>query len=117
MLSEPRSSLLLSTPCCQPRIESDPLNLSIMLTVGRAILFPGVLRRLYVARDDDPAGQGASAILTDRARAAGIETIVLSPALEDFNEDLRVRGEDGLRATLRTQLAPQDLARFMALAA
>jgi hypothetical protein len=38
-----------------------------------AILFPATLRRLYVARDRDPAGDTAMATLTERARTAGIE--------------------------------------------
>ena len=78
-----------------------------------AILFPPTLRRLYVARDDDPAGDAAMATLIERARAAGIEALTLSPTLGDFNEDLRHLGIDDLRAALRTQLAPEDLARFM----
>jgi hypothetical protein len=79
-----------------------------------AILFPLTLRRLYVARDADPAGDAAMAALTTRAAAAGIEALTLSPLLDDFNEDLRHLGIDELRAALRTQLAPQDVARFMA---
>ena len=82
-----------------------------------ACQFPNSLRRLYIARDDDPAGDGAMATLIDRANAAGIEAIVLSPALGDFNEDLRLLGLDHLRAALRVQIAPQDIARFMELAA
>ena len=82
-----------------------------------AILFPQTLRRLYIARDDDPAGDGAMAALIDRAQAVGIEAITLSPRLGDFNEDLRAFGADVLRAELRTQIAPQDVARFMDLAA
>ncbi|WP_293681564.1 toprim domain-containing protein [uncultured Phenylobacterium sp.] len=82
-----------------------------------AILFPDTLRRLYIARDDDPAGDGAMGTLIERAQATGIEAIVLSPSLEDFNEDLRILGQDSLRAALRVQIAPQDVARFMALAA
>ena len=54
-----------------------------------AILFPATLRRLYVARDHDPAGDLAVATLTERAQSAGIEALTLSPALGDFNEDLR----------------------------
>ena len=46
---------------------------------------------------------------------AGIEAIALSPQLGDFNEDLRALGVDALRAALRIQLAPQDVARFMEL--
>ncbi len=82
-----------------------------------AILFPETLRRLYVVRDNDPAGDSARDSLVERANVVGIEVIVLSPILEDFNEDLRHLGLDTLRANLRGQLAPQDVARFMALAA
>ena len=79
-----------------------------------AILFPETLRRLYIVRDDDPAGDGARNTLIERADAVGIEAIVLSPRLGDFNEDLRLTGIDALRAGARVQLAPQDVARFMA---
>jgi hypothetical protein len=82
-----------------------------------AILFPGTLRRLYIVRDNDPAGDGARDTLIERANGAGIEAIVLSPELGDFNEDLLTRGIDALRTEARSQVAPQDVARFMALAA
>jgi hypothetical protein len=78
-----------------------------------ALLFPPTLRRLYVARDDDRAGGLAMATLTARARTAEIEALKLSPTLGDFNEDLRRLGIDCLRATLRVQLAPEDVPRFM----
>ena len=82
-----------------------------------AILFPATLRRLYIARDNDPAGDGAMATLIERASAVGIETVVLTPRLGDFNEDLRLLGRDTLAAWLRKQIIPQDVARFMSLAA
>ncbi|RWC97938.1 MAG: DNA primase [Mesorhizobium sp.] len=82
-----------------------------------AILFPDTLRRLYIARDNDPAGDGAVATLIERTNAAGIEAMVLVPQLGDFNEDLRLLGADALRAMLRVQLAPQDVERFMTSAA
>ena len=78
-----------------------------------AILFSGTLRRLYIAHDDDPAGDRAVAALVGRAQAAGIEAIILSPQLGDFNEDLRTFGVDAMRAALRVQIAPADVARFM----
>ena len=53
----------------------------------------------------------------DRANEAGIEAIALSPRQGDFNEDLRTLGIDELRAALRVQIAPEDVARFMELAA
>ncbi|HDZ71763.1 MAG TPA: DNA primase [Aurantimonas coralicida] len=82
-----------------------------------AILFPATLRRLYIARDDDPAGNHAMAGLVERAQAVGIEAITLSPRLGDFNEDLRTLGIDALRAAVRVQIAPEDVARFMQIAA
>ncbi|WP_349365535.1 MAG: toprim domain-containing protein [Nitratireductor rhodophyticola] len=82
-----------------------------------AILFPPELRRLYIVRDNDPAGDGARDSLIDRASAAGIEAIVLSPAMGDLNEDLRHLGLDALRAGLRPHLSPEDVARFMSRAA
>ena len=82
-----------------------------------AILFPATLRRLYVARDDDPAGHNAVANLIDRANKAGIEAITLSPRRGDFNEDIRALGIDTLRADMRVQIVPEDVARFMDLAA
>lgn len=82
-----------------------------------AILFPDTLRRLYIVHDNDPAGDGARDILIERANAAGIEVIVISPELSDFNEDLRTLGLGALRMEARLQVAPQDVARFMALAA
>jgi hypothetical protein len=76
-----------------------------------AILFPRALRRLYIARDRDPAGDFAVATLTERAQAAGIEAFALTPALGDFNEDLRELGVEELRAASRVQLAPEDVPR------
>ena len=73
-----------------------------------AILFPGTLRRLYIVRDADAAGDMALAALTERAEAAGIEALALSPRMGDFNEDLRAFGLGALQAALRIQLAPQD---------
>jgi DNA primase len=78
-----------------------------------AMLLPLTLRRLYIARDADAAGDAAVTTVIQRAEAIGIEAIALSPRLGDFNEDLRTFGIDELRATLRIQLAPQDVIRFM----
>ncbi len=79
-----------------------------------AIAFPTTLRRLYIVRDDDPAGDGAMTTLIERAETVGIEAIALSPRLGDFNEDMRTLGSDALRTALRVQIAPDDVARFMA---
>ena len=53
------------------------------------------------------------ATLAERAQSAGIEALTLTPALSDFNEDLRELGVDELRAALRIQLAPEDVPRFL----
>lgn len=78
-----------------------------------AILFPAELQRLYVARDDDPAGTGALATLTERATAAGIEIVPLEPRLDDFNSDLRAFGRERLAANLRAQLRAEDARLYL----
>ena len=77
-----------------------------------ALLLPPTLRRLYVARDADRAGDAAMASLCNRAEAAGIEPFVLSPCFDDFNEDLRRLGIEWLRASVRRQLVSQDVVRL-----
>jgi Toprim domain len=80
-------------------------------------LLSSSLRRLYIARDADAAGDMVQATLLNRAQAAGIEAIPLSPRLGDFNEDLHIFGLDALRAALRLQLVPEDVSRFLLLSA
>jgi Toprim domain len=105
---------MLSLRCVMPTM---PMVAALSAAHLAAIQLPATLRRLYIARDDDPAGDGAMASLIDRATEAGLEAIALSPRLGDFNEDLRTLGIDALRAALRVQIAPEDVARFMELAA
>jgi hypothetical protein len=54
--------------------------------------------------------------LTERAEAAGIEALALSPRMGDINEDLRAFGLSALRAVLRIQLTSQDAVRLMLFA-
>ena len=75
---------------------------------------PSTLRRLYVAQDNDPAGQRAAQQLSRRAQATRIEALTLTPRLKDFNDDLRHLGVDALRSALPEQLAPEDVDRFLA---
>ena len=100
---------MLSLRCVMP-------NMSMVAALSAAhlgaFLFPA-LRRLHIVRDDDRAGDGAVAGLFDRAQSAGIEAMVMSPQCEDFNEDLRNFDINALRAALRIQLAPEDVARFL----
>ncbi|AMG75578.1 DUF7146 domain-containing protein [Sphingopyxis granuli] len=73
-----------------------------------ALAFPADLERLYVARDDDPAGDGALAAIGERAAAAGIDVLPLEPARGDFNGDLMTLGPQRLGASLRNQLVGPD---------
>ena len=81
-----------------------------------ALLFPPTLRRLYVVLDRDPAGDAAMASLGQRAGSTGMEMLGLSPRFDDFNEDLRRLDIAQFRASVRQQLAAQDVVRFMSLA-
>ncbi|KRR29142.1 DUF7146 domain-containing protein [Bradyrhizobium retamae] len=81
-----------------------------------AMRLPPTLRRLYIVRDADAAGDAATAALRLRSEAAGIVAIALSSRLGDFNDDLRTFGIHELRAAMRIQLAPQDVTRFLVMA-
>jgi hypothetical protein len=105
---------MLSLRCVLPT-----LSMAAALSANHlaAIALSSSLRRLYIARDADAAGDAVQAVLLQRAEDAGIEAIPLSPRLGDFNEDLHVFGLDTLRAALRIQLAPEDVFRFLLLPA
>jgi hypothetical protein len=70
------------------------------------------VRRLYIIRDNDPAGRRAEEALTARAQAEGIAVLTLAPGLKDFNDDLRQFGPAALAASVRVQFAPDDVIRF-----
>ncbi|CCJ07284.1 toprim domain-containing protein [Methylocystis sp. SC2] len=105
---------VLSLRCVMPAM---PMMAALSSAHLAAILFPASLHRLYILRDNDAAGDNASAILVERAIAAGIEAIILSPAFDDFNDDLRHLGVNELRTAIGVQIAPEDVARFMRLPA
>ncbi|HLG85927.1 MAG TPA: toprim domain-containing protein [Alphaproteobacteria bacterium] len=105
---------MLSLRCALPTL---PMAAALSANHLSAMLLSSSLRRLYIARDADAAGDMVQAILSNRARAAGIEAIPLSPRLGDFNEDLHTFGLNALRAALRLQLAPEDVSRFLLLPA
>lgn len=101
---------MLSLRCALPHL---PMVAALSANHLAALQFPATLRRLYVARDNDAAGNAAFTTLAERAQAVGIEALSLSPILQDFNDDLRHLGLAELRAALRVQLAPDDVPRFM----
>ena len=55
---------MLSLRCVLPTM---PMVAALSASHLAALLFPPTLRRLYIARDHDPAGDGAMASLVDRA--------------------------------------------------
>ncbi len=89
-----------------------PLAAALSATNLAGLLFPPGLRRLYIVRDNDPAGRRAGETLTARAQAERIEVLTLAPVLKDFNNDLRHLGTDALAASVQLQLAPEDVTRF-----
>ena len=88
---------MLSLRCVLPAV---PMAAALSAGHLAALLLPAGLRRLYIARDADAAGDRAVARLTERAEAAGIRAITLSPRLGDFNDDLRERGLAELRGPI-----------------
>ena len=103
---------MLSLRCVMPDM---PMMAALSAAHLAAILFPATLRRLYIVRDNDPAGDGALDRLFARAHAARIDAVALSPQGDDFNADLRRFGIEPLRMAVRIQLVPEDVARFMRL--
>jgi hypothetical protein len=101
---------MLSLRCALPGM---PMASALSANHLAALSLSPSLRRLYIARDADAAGETVQAILLQRAGAAGIEAIPLSPRASDFNEGLYVFGLDALRVALRRQLAPEDVDHFL----
>lgn len=101
---------VLSLRCVLPTM---PMAAALSANHLSAMMLPSGLRRLYIARDADAAGDTVQATLIQRAEDAGIEAIALSPRLGDFNEDLHIFGLETLRAAVRLQLVPEDVVRFL----
>lgn len=77
-----------------------------------ALAFAPDLRRLYIARDADDAGDIAFARLKARGEAAQVEIVGLEPQRDDFNSDLNAFGADVLTRAVFAQLKPEDASRF-----
>jgi hypothetical protein len=90
-----------------------PIVAALSATHLAAFVPPSGLRRLYIARDNDRVGRRAAEMLSARADADGIEALVLTPHWDDFNTDLVTLGREALAASLRVQLDPEDVARFL----
>jgi len=90
-----------------------PIVAALSATHLAGFVPPSGLRRLYIARDNDRVGRRAAEMLGTRAHAEGIEALVLAPHWDDFNTDLTTLGREALAASLRLQLAPEDVTRFL----
>lgn len=69
---------------------------------------PKSIERLWIARDNDKAGEEASARLRERAERLGIWCGDLVPKLDDFNKDLVEYGVERLRMHLRNSMKEQS---------
>lgn len=81
-------------------------DLASCLTANHLGLFipPPDIKRLWIARDNDAAGEGATHRLRKRAETAGIWVGDLVPIGDDYNLDLIERGVDQLRHDLETAM-------------
>ncbi len=78
-------------------------DLASCLTANHLGLFipPPGLKRMWIARDNDEAGEAAASTLRQRVQGSGIEVFDLVPDGDDFNLDLQ---NDGL-SVMRKRLA------------
>ena len=81
-------------------------NLASCLTATHFGLFipPSGIKRIWIARDNDLAGERAAQSLASKLGSSGIECRHLVPKLGDFNEDLLAFGRNGLRNALLTAM-------------
>ena len=90
-----------------------PMVAALSATHLTALVLPPTLRRLYVVQDNDRTGERAAQALGVRVQADDIEAVPLRPQADDFNTDLCSLGRQAVIASLRGQLAPEDVARFL----
>ena len=100
---------MLSLRSALPRM---PVLAGLSATHLAALELPDCIRRLYVARDNDPEGRRAETRLRVRLRGRAIEVRSLSPAYGDLNADLQRLGCEVLRRRIARQLAPEDRMQF-----
>lgn len=100
---------MLSLRSALPRL---PMLAGLSANHLAALELPDGLKRLYVARDNDPEGRRAETRLRMRLRGREIEVRSLLPVYADLNVDLQRLGREGLRRRIVRQLAPEDRERF-----
>lgn len=78
---------------------------------------PTAVQRLYIARDNDPAGHSAWSALSTKALTHGIAPYPLIPQRNDWNDDLLAYGPAPAYALAKAQLQPIDQDSPLALGA
>lgn len=86
-------------------------NLASCLTATHLGLFipTSGIKRIWIARDNDAAGERAAQTLASKLASSGIECRYLVPKYGDFNEDLLAFGKDALRRTLLSAMKVRGL--------
>lgn len=81
-------------------------NLASCLTANHLGLFepPKGIKRLWIARDNDEAGEEGADRLKSRAEELGLWCGDLVPKTDDFNDDLNTIGLDAFREHLKSQM-------------
>lgn len=75
------------------------------------LILPATLKHLYIAQDNDPAGQRAAIQLANTAQSDGIEPRLLIPRADDWNTDLRNHGYEDTLARLLRQFPEREKSR------
>jgi len=86
-------------------------DLASCLTATHLGLFipPIDVERIWIARDNDEAGEHAASRLRTRLASQGVIVADLVPRLGDFNDDLLAYGKDALRQALLLAIKKQGL--------
>ncbi len=84
-------------------------DLASCLTANHLGMFipPTTIKRLWIARDNDKAGEEASGRLRERAEKSGLWCGELVPKQDDFNKDLVDYGVERLRIHLEESMKTQ----------
>lgn len=100
---------MLSLRSALPRL---PMLAGLSASHLSALELPSRVRRVYIARDNDPEGWAAEARLRSRLAGGAVEVRSLRPAYGDLNVDLMRMSQDVFRRRLVGQLAAEDRKRF-----
>lgn len=90
-----------------------PMNAALTANHLAALKLPKGLKRLYIAMDNDKAGEGAAEQLAITAFGQGVDVQLLRPTFKDWNLDLQRLPRAELVLNLNALLQPEDRQRFL----